>query len=527
LTVTRNATGSSTTATPARDDGLERSGRLFGGLRGDLRRRWPHYGSDLRAGFHPKVLASALFLFFACLANAIAFGGLAEVMTGGTIGTVEMIVATAVCGVVYALFSAQPLTLLGGTGPMVIFTALLYEACTSYGLPFLPTYAWVGLWAGLLLIVLAITDGSALMSYFTRFTDEIFAALIAVIFIVEAVKDVAVGFRSPEVARDSALLGLVLALGTYAFANGLKHFRRSRYLLSFLREFLADFGPAIAIVAMTSFSRLLPEIAQRTPSVPATVATTASRPWLVDLTAVPTWLVLAAAGPALLATVLLFLDQNITTRLVNAPGHHLQKGSGYHLDLLVVGILVAACSLFGLPWLVAATVHSLNHVRSLAETDVVDGRERIRSVRENRISALVVHLLIGATLFALPLIRLIPMSVLFGLFLYMGFASLAGNQLFERVRLWVTDPKLLPATHYTRKVPRRTISAFTLVQLVALAALWILKSSKLGILFPLLIALLVPLRSLIGRFFSREHLAALDAEHELEDGEDVETATGG
>lgn len=511
----------------ARADGLDRTGRLFGGLIGDLRRRLPHYGSDLRAGFHPKVLASTLFLFFACLANAIAFGGLTEVMTGGNIGTVEMIVATAGCGVVYAIASGQPLTLLGGTGPIVIFTALLYQACTQLGLPFLPTYAWVGLWAGFFLVVLAITDGSALMRFFTRFTDEIFAGLIAVIFVVEAVKDVAGGFRSPEVARDSALLGLVLALGTYAVASGLKSFRRSRYLRSFVRELLADFGPAIAIIAMTLFSRLLPDIVQRAPRVPVTVTTTLSRPWLVDLTSVPLWVCFAAAGPALLATVLLFLDQNITTRLVNAPGHRLTKGAGYHLDLLVVGLLVAACSLGGLPWLVAATVHSLNHVRSLADSELVEGRERIRSVRENRVSALAVHLLIGATLFALPLIRLIPLSVLFGLFLYMGFASLGGNQLFERVSLWFTDPNLFPATHYTRKVPRRLISAFTLVQVAALAALWVLKSSKLGLLFPLLIALLVPLRSFIGRFFREEHLAALDADHEPEDPEEEDAATGG
>ena len=519
-------TTNATTSKRARDDGLERTGRLFGGLIGDLRRRRPHYANDLRSGFHPKALASTLFLFFACLANAIAFGGLTEVMTDGNIGTVEMIVATAGCGVVYALASGQPLTILGGTGPMAIFTLLLYQACTRYGLPFLPTYAWVGVWAGAFLIVLAITDGSALMRFFTRFTDEIFAALIAVIFVVEAVKEVAGGFRSPEVGRDSALLGLVLALGTYAVASGLKNFRRSRYLRSFVREFLADFGPAIAIVAMTLFSRLLPDIVQRAPRVPATVATTIARPWLVDMAGVPLWLCFAAAGPALLATVLLFLDQNITTRLVNAPGHQLKKGAGYHLDLLIVGLLVAVCSIFGLPWLVAATVHSLNHVRSLADTEVVDGRERVRSVRENRISGLGVHLLIGATLFALPLIRLIPLSVLFGLFLYMGFASLAGNQLFERVRLWFTDPKRFPDTHYTRRVSMRRISAFTAVQLVALAALWILKSSKLGLLFPVLIALLVPLRSLLARFFRPEDLAALDAEHELGD-PDEDTATGG
>ena len=52
-------------------------------------------------------------------------------------------------------------------------------------MPFLPIYAWVGLWTGLF-VVLRRHDASCLMRYFTRFTDEIFAALISLIFIYEA-----------------------------------------------------------------------------------------------------------------------------------------------------------------------------------------------------------------------------------------------------------------------------------------------------------------------------------------------------
>ena len=171
---------------PAPTDGLRFTGRFAGGLREDVRRRLPHFLDDFRQGLHPKVLASTLFLFFACLANAIAFGGLTGVVTAGEIGTVEMIVATAIGGVAFAMLAGQPLTLLGGTGPIVVFTGLLYAACQQLELSFLAVYAWTGIWSGLILIVLAATDASALMRHFTRFTDEIFAALIAVIFIVEA-----------------------------------------------------------------------------------------------------------------------------------------------------------------------------------------------------------------------------------------------------------------------------------------------------------------------------------------------------
>ena len=43
----------------------------------------------------------------------------------------------------------------------------------------------------------------------------------------------------------------------------------------------------------------------------------------------------------------------------------LQKGNGYHLDMLVVAICIAICSLFGLPWFVAATVSAIAHIMSL------------------------------------------------------------------------------------------------------------------------------------------------------------------
>ena len=76
-------------------ESLRYSGRLFGGLINDLRRRLPHYASDFRDGLHPKVLASTLFLFFACLTPAVTFGGILGVATDGYIGAVEMIAASA------------------------------------------------------------------------------------------------------------------------------------------------------------------------------------------------------------------------------------------------------------------------------------------------------------------------------------------------------------------------------------------------------------------------------------------------
>ena len=135
-----------------------------------------------------------------------------------------------------------------------------------------------------------------------------------------------------------------------------------------------------------------------------------------------------------------------------------------------------------------------------------------------------IHILIAGSIFALDLIKLIPMAVLFGLFLFMGFATLGGNQFWDRVMMWITDKALYPDTEYVRKVPIKVISAFTLIQVVSFAALWVLKVELLGILFPVLIAMLVPVRLFMNKKFSAEHLRALDSERKGREGEAASSA---
>jgi mannitol/fructose-specific phosphotransferase system IIA component (Ntr-type) len=277
---------------PAPSPGLQYTGRLGGGLLRDLRRRLPHYWSDIREGLHTKSISSTLFLFFACVAPAVTFGGVMATYTDNHIGALEMLLATAVCGVAFALFSGQPLIVLGGTGPLLIFTAFLYQNCKARGIPFLPAYAWVGIWTMVFMILLAVTDASCLMRFFTRFTDETFAALISLIFIWEAIEKIGEEFYAldrGEGRHDTALLSLLLALGTYIVAINLSRFRRSRYLLPRIREFLADFGPAIAMAAMTLVAVWLHEVHLHGLRVPETLEPTlgsgteqGARPWLIN-----------------------------------------------------------------------------------------------------------------------------------------------------------------------------------------------------------------------------------------------------
>ena len=107
-------------------------------------------------------------------------------LTGGWMGASEMILATAWCGIVYALIGGQPMMINGGTGPVLAFANVIYELSVSLEVPFLTLNAWVGIWVGVYMLVAALVDLNRFIHMCTRFTDEVFAGLISAIFIVNA-----------------------------------------------------------------------------------------------------------------------------------------------------------------------------------------------------------------------------------------------------------------------------------------------------------------------------------------------------
>lgn len=104
----------------------------------------------------------------------------------------------------------------------------------------------------------------------------------------------------------------------------------------------------------------------------------------------------------------------------------------------------------------------------------------------------------------------IPLPVLYGVFLYMGVASLNGIQFWDRCKLFLMPAKHQPDHAFLRHVPLRRIHLFTLVQILCLAVLWILKSTMAAIIFPVMILGLIIVRRLLDLIFSQHDLAWID-----------------
>ena len=217
-----------------------------------------------------------------------------------------------------------------------------------------------------------------------------------------------------------------------------------------------------------------------------------ARGWLIPLIneKCPWYLYIVTAIPAILLTILLFMDQQITSVIVNRKEHKLKKGCGYHLDMLVVGVMTGVCSLLGLPWCVAATVLCLGHVDSLkvdSESSAPGDTPQFEGVREQRVTGICVFILTGLSVKLAPILKYIPMPVLYGVLMYMGVGTLKGMQFIDRMFLVLMPSKHQPDYMYLRHVPLKKVHLFTAIQVGSLAALWIIKSTKASLIFPLMV----------------------------------------
>ncbi|XP_006337976.1 boron transporter 1-like isoform X2 [Solanum tuberosum] len=140
-------------------------------------------------------------------------------------------------------------------------------------------------------------------------------------------------------------------------------------------------------------------------------------------------------------------------------------------------------------------------------------------VKEQRLSNLLQSAMVGGCVAAMPLLKMIPTSVLWGYFGFMAIESLPGNQFWERILLLFTAPsrryKIIEECHavFIETVPYKTVAFFTIFQsiylLICFGITWV---PIAGVLFPLMIMLLVPVRQyLLPRFFKGAHLQELDA----------------
>ncbi|XP_015480757.1 sodium bicarbonate transporter-like protein 11 isoform X5 [Parus major] len=536
------------------------------GISDDIARRFPVYALDFTDGIIGnnkaigKYITTMIFLYFACLLPSIAFGSLNDENTRGAIDVRKTIFGQCIGGLLYALFSGQPLVVLLTTAPLALYINVIQGICDDYNLDFSAFYAWIGLWNSFFLVIYSLFNFSLLMKLFKRSTEEIIALFISITFVLDAIKGIVKVFKKyyhhghPEggksradaipglsinttflmnssvsenqtcthdghYGRETAVLSLMLMLGTLWLGHTLYQFKKSPYLHARVREILSDCALPISVLTFSVVgSYIFKEIEMSKFNYNASDSLFV----LAPVQSLSIGSVMSAMGLGFLLSMLFFIEQNIVASLANAPENRLVKGTAYHWDLLLVALINTGLSVFGLPWIHAAFPHSPMHVRALAyvEERVESGHiyETIVSVKETRLTSLMANFLVGLSLLLLPFpLQWIPKPVLFGLFLYIALTSIDGNQLFERVALLLKEQTAYPPTHYIRRVPQRKIHYFTglqVLQLLILCGFGMSPLPYMKMIFPLIMIGMIPIRyNLLPRIIEAKYLDAMDAEY--------------
>ncbi|KRZ35176.1 Electrogenic sodium bicarbonate cotransporter 1 [Trichinella pseudospiralis] len=491
-------------------EGLCYTGRIFGGLVEDVKRRLWFYKDDFMDAF-------------------VDFSAMSQ-------GVIECILSGCISGIAFSLFSGQPLNILSATGPVLIFESLFYKLCNMWGWNFLASRGWLSFWSSLIILLFVATDGSFLVAYITRFTEDLFATLIAIIFIVESVQSMVkiavenpITYEPDEIFKEPPcqcvmkrgtnettvhiVQNITSKGGECNLLGGVPEGIRCNFHPD-IRELLTNFSALISIAVTTIVKEFVglkvPELV-----VPSKFQPSFERSWYVDWTNVQHWWIgLICFLPAILLTILLVMDQQITAVIINRKENKLKKGYGYHLDLLVISVLMLICGLFGLPFFVASTVLSIGHVQSLrmeSPSRAPGDKPIFTGIREQRVSSFLAHLLIGISLFLTMLVQMVPLPALLGVFLYLGISCMEDQQFVHRILLFFSPVKHQPEFAFLQSVPLLRVHFYTAIQIAAFLLLCIVKYTKeISMLFPLMLFFMVLLRKLLGRLFTVRELRALD-----------------
>uniref|UniRef100_A0AC34GS05 Anion exchange protein n=1 Tax=Panagrolaimus sp. ES5 TaxID=591445 RepID=A0AC34GS05_9BILA len=544
----------------------KKKNQLFSNFITDFYNLKQRYISDFQDIKEGKMLAfiTIIALYLSLLPPTITFAKILEEFTGGGMGVTECLIATCLIGIIWALFSAQPLLVQSVTGPVMIFEGSFYKLSQLADLDYMEVRVYAGVTVAILCFLLVAFNGTRLLKYITGFTEEIFTCLIAIIYIMETGHYIyheyeinpTEGFHfyrnfsnpcldeildhGDEITAETAfecdiprpnagLMAAFVVLISFGIAMVLYYLRFSVFLGRCVRNFLSDFNILITlIVTVALIYFMVPKGILRTVNIPLVLRWTNRNARRHDMIIVPNfdpWYIakyaFAGFGGGLMIFVLLTLETSMCYILLQQKARKLEKPGGLNWDLMITGLGVLISSLVGLPWMCVAGVQTISHCKGLSYMKKTAPGEnpKVSWVVENRITTLCVALLFGATIFFGKYLNYIPVACLFGVFLYSGMTSMMETSLFAGVLNVMHFGKHFRHTNSDMNVTANRIRFYRFLQVISLIIIYVIKQIKsIAIMFPFVLVLLIVGRQILLPFiYSEEELSALDPEEEEED----------
>ena len=429
--------------------------------------------------------------------------------------------------VIFSLFAAQPLVIVGVTGPITVFSYTVYDIVVPQGYNFFGFMAWIGIWSLLMHWILAITNSCNALTYVTRFSCDTFGFYVAFIYLQKGIQVLTRqwGIAGPTSAYLQIMLAL-LVLGV-AFLCGVVG--ESKLFHRHVRKFIEDYGTPLTIVFFTGFVYIghMRNVDIETLPTSKAFLPTSNRNWAVNPGDVGVGEVFLAIPFALLLTILFWFDHNVSSLIAQGTEFPLRKPPGFHWDIFLLGLTTGIAGILGIPFPNGLIPQAPFHTQALCVTkQVIDPNEKSETkggniirvtdhVVEQRVSNLAQGLMFLVTMTGplLNVLHLIPRGVLAGLFFVMGVQALVGNGITIKLLFLFGDKELTDKSDPMARIERRSaIWVFVGLELIVFGATFAITQTIAAIGFPVIIILSIPFRTwVMPKWFRDEELRALDA----------------
>jgi hypothetical protein len=442
--------------------------------------------------------------------------------TDSSFGVNEVLLSSVLAAVVFSLFAAQPLTIVGVTGPITVFNYTVFDIM-AHRTNYFSFMCWIGLWSLVMHWALAITNACNGLRFVTRFPCDIFGFYVAFIYLQKGIQ---VLTRQWEAGDAPAYLSISVALLVLMVAYICGAVGESKLFQRHVRKFIEDYGTPLTVIFFTGFVHIgkMKSVALLTLPTSKAFFPTLDRSWFIHFWDIPVGDVFLAIPFAILLTILFYFDHNVSSLMAQGTEFPLRKPAGFHWDLFLLGLTTGVAGLLGLPFPNGLIPQAPFHTASLCvHREVTDANEDshkghthrvIDHVVEQRLSNLAQGLLTLGTMTGplLVVIHLIPQGVLAGLFFVMGIQALQANGITTKILFLCRDKGLTPGSDPMKQIERRiAVWIFIAIQLIGFGATFAITQTIAAIGFPIVILLLIPARTwLLPRYFSAKELGLLD-----------------
>ncbi|KAB5578738.1 HCO3 transporter family-domain-containing protein [Coniochaeta sp. 2T2.1] len=371
--------------------------------------------------------------------------------------------------------------------------------------------AWTGIWAAVFHWFVSVFNACDYMRYVTGFSSESFGMYVGIIYLIKGVEELVNEFEiaGPAGGYLACMIAILYFASVYALEKlgsgeiwraGSEASSPTTPMLCFCTVFWVGLSRIPGTIQSTHVARI-PVTESFKPAQP--------RSWLIDFWNLEVKWVFVAMPFGFLVMLLFYYDHNVSSITAQARQFPLKKPGGFHWDFFLLGCTTFVAGILGLPMpnglIPQAPVHTdsltvyMTGLRIIptAEGEDIEIRRPVvtaEAVVEQRVSHFVMGVALIGTMTGplLAVLHTMPNAVFAGVFFVVGWGSIESNGILQKIR-------------------KRKIWLYIGIQFFAVAACVAISHTLAAVGFPVLVLLLVPLRTLVvPGWFKLKELQILD-----------------